>query len=237
MSEPPRDGLTRRAFGRVLGAAALVGALPDIAGAMPSSEPTDSASTPHDPMTSAPDVSGDEICDLSAVDLAARIRRKQLSAREVMEAHLARIARVNPKINAIVTLVAERAMNDARKADEHQARGGALGPLHGLPMAHKDLFSTAGIRTTYGSPLFRDYVPTTDALVVKRVRDAGAITLGKTNTPEFGAGSNTFNPVFGATVNPYDVRKTVGGSSGRAAAALRSGRVPIAGGSDTGGSL
>ncbi len=192
----------------MLGAAALAGALPEMSRAMPSSNSTDSAPTPEqatDATPSTPDASGDEICDLSAVDLAARIRRKQLSAREVMEAHLARIARVNPKINAIVTLVAERAMNDARKADEHQARGGALGPLHGLPMAHKDLFSTAGIRTTYGSPLFRDYVPTTDALVVKRVRDAGAITLGKTNTPEFGAGSNTFNPVFGATVNPYDV--------------------------------
>ena len=151
-----------------------------------------------------------------------------------MEAHLARIARVNPKINAIVTLVADRAMDDARKADEHQARGGALGPLHGLPVAHKDLINTAGIRTTFGSPLFRDNVPTIDAPLVKRVRDAGAITLGKTNTPEFGAGSNTFNPVFGATVNPYDLRKTVGGSSGGAAAALRCGMVPIASGSDIG---
>src|SRR6185295_11767442 len=101
----------------------------------------------------------------------------------------------------------------------------------------KDLINTAGIRTTFGSPLYRDNVPTVDAILVKRVRDAGAITLGKTNTPEFGAGSNTFNPVFGATVNPYDLTKTVGGSSGGAAAALRCGMVPIAGGSDTGGSL
>src|SRR6185295_10308496 len=119
--------------------------------------------------------------------------------------------RVNPKINAIVTLVADRAMDDARKADEHQARGGALGPLHGLPVAHKDLINTAGIRTTFGSPLFRDNVPTVDAPLVRGIRAAGAITLGKTNTPEFGAGSNTFNTVFGVTVNPYDVRKTVGG--------------------------
>ena len=237
MKSEPTHSLTRRAFGRVLGAAALAGTLPEIAGAVPSSEPTDSASTSTEPTPRVPDVTGDEICDLTAVDLAARIRRKQLSSREVMEAHLARIARVNPKINAIVTLVADRAMDDARKADEHQARGGTLGVLHGLPVAHKDLINTAGIRTTFGSPLFRDNVPTTDALLVKRVHDAGAITLGKTNTPEFGAGSNTFNTVFGATVNPYDVRKTVGGSSGGAAAALRCGMVPIASGTDMAGSL
>lgn len=180
---------------------------------------------------------GDDLCDLSAVDLAARIRRKQLSARDVMTAHLARIERVNPTINAIVTLVADRAMADAAQADELQARGGALGPLHGLPVAHKDLISTAGIRTTYGSPMFRDNIPTIDALIVTRTRAAGAILLGKTNTPEFGAGSNTFNPVFGATHNPYNLAKTVGGSSGGAAAALRCGMVPIASGSDTGGSL
>src|SRR4051812_1372737 len=197
--------------------------------AMPSTEPT-----PAEPVSTR-DVTGDEICDLTAVELAGRIRRKQLSAREVMEAHLARIARVNPKINAIVTLVADRAMDDARKADEHQARGGTLGPLHGLPVAHKELINTAGVRTTFGSPLLRDNVPATDAILVKRVRDAGAIMLGKTNTPEFGAGSNTFNPVFGATVNPYDLRKTVGGSSGGAAAALRCGMVPIAGGGGTRG--
>ena len=182
-------------------------------------------------------IAGDELCDLTAVALAAHIRSKKVSAREVMTAHLARIERVNPKINAIVTLVADRAMSDAKAADEWQARGGALGPLHGLPVAHKDLVNTAGIRTTYGSPLYRDNVPTTDALIVKRVRAAGAVMLGKTNTPEWGAGSNTFNPVFGATVNPYNRAKTVGGSSGGAAAALRCGMVPIAGGSDTGGSL
>ncbi len=181
--------------------------------------------------------SADELCDLTAIELASRIRRKQVSARDVMAAHLARIERVNPTINAVVTLVADRAMADAAKADERQARGEALGVLHGLPVAHKDLVNTAGIRTTFGSPMFRDNVPTTDALIVKRIRAAGAVTLGKTNTPEFGAGSNTFNPVFGATLNPYDARKTVGGSSGGAAAALRCGMVPIADGSDTGGSL
>ncbi len=195
------------------------------------------ASLPLGASTESPVVAGDELCDLTALDLAARIRGKQVSAREVMAAHLARIDRVNPKINAIVTLVADRAMADAKKADERQARGGVLGPLHGLPVAHKDLVNTAGIRTTFGSPLYRDNVPTTDALIVTRIRAAGAITLGKTNTPEWGAGSNTFNPVFGATHNPYDLAKTVGGSSGGAAAALRCGMVPIADGSDTGGSL
>jgi amidase len=221
MSEEKRDGVSRRDFGRLLGAAALSGMLPGELGAA-KMDPVDGP---------------DELCDLTAVELAARIRRKQLSAREVMAAHLARIERTNPAINAIVTLVADRAMADAAQADEHQARGGTLGPLHGLPMAHKDLVNTAGIRTTYGSPLYKDNVPSADALIVKRVRAAGAITLGKTNTPEWGAGSNTFNAVFGATVNPYDRTRTVGGSSGGAAAALRCGMVPIAGGSDMGGSL
>lgn len=232
MSETRSDGLSRRAFGQLLGVAALTGALPRIAPGAP--RPT--LSLPDDSMHSHT-VAGDELCDLTAVDLASRIRRQEISARDVMAAHLARIERVNPKINAIVTLVADRAMADAAKADELQARGGALGPLHGLPVAHKDLVNTAGIRTTLGSPMFRDNVPTIDALIVKRTRAAGALLLGKTNTPEFGAGSNTFNPVFGATHNPYNLSKTVGGSSGGAAAALRCGMVPIAGGSDTGGSL
>ena len=165
------------------------------------------------------------------------MRRKQVSAREVMAAHLAQIERVNPKVNAIVTLVAERAMADAARADEALARGGRSGVLHGLPVAHKDLVDTAGIRTTRGSPFYRDYVPTRDALLVTRIRAAGAVTVGKTNTPEFGAGSQTFNTIFGATRNPYDLTKTCGGSSGGAAVALACGMVPIADGSDTGGSL
>ena len=219
--------MSRRTFGQLLGAAALGGAITDITGMQ-------RGVAVHAPVGR---VAGDELCDLTATDLVSRIRRKQVSAREVMTAHLARIDRVNPGINAIVTLVADRAMADAARADELQAKGGALGPLHGLPVAHKDLVNTAGIRTTFGSPLFRDNVPTTDALIVRRVRAAGAIMLGKTNTPEFGAGSNTFNTVFGATHNAYDLAKTVGGSSGGAAAALRCGMVPIAGGSDSGGSL
>ena len=128
-------------------------------------------------------------------------------------------------------------MADAARADELLARGGPLGVLHGLPVAHKDLVDTAGIRTTRGSPFYRDNVPTRDALIVTRIRGAGAVTVGKTNTPEFGAGSQTFNTVFGATRNPYDLAKTCGGSSGGAAVALACGMVPIADGSDTGGSL
>jgi amidase len=178
-----------------------------------------------------------ELVFLSAVELASRIKRKQVSAREVMAAHLAQIQAVNPKVNAIVTLVGERAMADAARADELQARGGAIGPLHGLPVAHKDLVDTAGIRTTRGSPFYRDHVPTADALIVTRIRAAGAVTVGKTNTPEFGAGSQTFNTVFGPTRNPYDLGKTCGGSSGGAAVALACGMLPIADGSDTGGSL
>ena len=125
----------------------------------------------------------------------------------------------------------------AAKADEMQARRQKLGPLHGLPVAHKDLMETRGIRTTFGSPLYRDYIPTEDDLVVERMRRAGAITIGKTNTPEFGAGSQTFNTIFGATHNPYDLTKTCGGSSGGAAVALACGLVPVATGSDAGGSL
>ena len=174
---------------------------------------------------------------MSAVDLAARLARKQLSARDVMKAHLDQIERVNPKVNAIVTLVAEQAMAAAAKADETIVRRGPLGVLHGLPAAHKDLVDTAGIRTTHGSPFYRDNVPTRDALIVTRMRAAGAITVGKTNTPEFGAGSQTFNTVFGATRNPYDLTKTCGGSSGGAAVTVAARMLPIADGSDTGGSL
>ena len=180
---------------------------------------------------------GDDICLARAVDLARMLRRKKISAREVLEAHLTRIEAVNPKVNAIITLVADQARKKALELDEQAAKGRFAGPLHGLPVAHKDLQDTAGIRTTYGSPLFRDHVPTKNTLIVDRIQRAGAVTLGKTNVPEFGAGSQTFNPVFGASLNPYDLSKTTGGSSGGAAAALACGMVPIADGSDTGGSL
>jgi len=178
-----------------------------------------------------------ELCRMPARELARRMRRKDVSAREVLAAHLRQIERVNSQVNAIVTLVAEEARKAAARADEEAAHGRFLGPLHGLPIAHKDLQDTRGIRTTYGSPLFRDHVPDRDTLLIERIRQAGAITLGKTNTPEFGAGSQTFNPVFGATRNPYDLTKTCGGSSGGAAVALACGMLPIADGSDTGGSL
>ena len=178
-----------------------------------------------------------ELCALSAVELAARLRRKDVSAREVLEAHLARIEQVNPQVNAIVTLVADRARADAARADEEAAHGRFRGPLHGLPIAHKDLQATKGIRTTYGSPIFRDLVPAANTLLIDRIQQAGAITLGKTNVPEFGAGSQTFNPVFGATRNPYDLSKTCGGSSGGAAVALAAHMLPLADGSDMGGSL
>lgn len=180
-----------------------------------------------------------DLCFLPATELARLIRERALSAVEVMAAHLGQIERANPAVNAIVTLLPERALAGARAADERLAKDGpdGVGPLHGLPVAHKDLVPTAGIRTTFGSPLYADHVPTQDALIVERLRGAGAITIGKTNTPEFGAGSQTFNPVFGATRNPYDLSKTSGGSSGGAAAALACGMIPIADGSDLGGSL
>ena len=178
-----------------------------------------------------------ELCFLSATALAGKLRTREVSAREVMEAHLARVALINPRVNAIVTLVAERAMEAAATADEVIARGGEAGPLHGLPIAHKDLFATKGIRTTQGSKIMADFVPDEDSPVVARVKAAGAITIGKTNTPEFGAGSQTYNDVFGETRNPYDLSRTCGGSSGGAAVALATGMIPIADGTDTGGSL
>jgi amidase len=179
----------------------------------------------------------DDLNFATARELARRIRERELSAVEVMEAHLAQIARVNPAVNAIVTLLPERAMDGARAADAALARGEAVGPLHGLPIAHKDTLATKGIRTTQGSPIYRDAVPEENALIVERIQAAGAIPIGKTNVPEFGAGSQTFNTVFGTTRNPYDLTKTPGGSSGGAAAALAAGMQPIADGSDLGGSL
>jgi amidase len=178
-----------------------------------------------------------DVCFLTASEMASLIRRKKLSAREVVAAHLKQIERVNPKVNAIVTLVAEQAIENARRADEMQARGAALGRLHGLPVVHKDLFETAGIRTTFGSRIFKDNIPKRDAIIVERINRAGAICLGKSNTPEFGTGSQTFNAIFGSTKNPYDLTKTCGGSSGGAAVSLACGMVPIADGSDSGGSL
>jgi amidase len=174
----------------------------------------------------------------TASELAAGLRAGAFSAREVMEAHLARIEAVNPRVNAIVTLVEpEQALAAADAADARRARGEPLGVLHGLPWAVKDLEETAGLRTTYGSPLFADHVPEADSLMVARLKRAGALVIGKTNTPEFGAGSQTFNRVFGVTRNPYDLARTPGGSSGGAAAAVAAGMLPLADGSDLGASV
>lgn len=174
---------------------------------------------------------------IDAVDLSRAIHSGEVSAREVLEASLRQIDRLNPQLNAIPTLLPEKARREARSADESQARGEPLGPLHGFPFAIKDLVDTAGIRTTYGSPIYRHHIPLQDALLVERIRAAGAIIIGKTNTPEFGAGSQTYNEVFGPTRNPYAVDRTCGGSSGGAAVALSAGMLPLADGSDLGGSL
>ncbi|WP_405151653.1 amidase [Sphaerisporangium sp. NBC_01403] len=178
-----------------------------------------------------------ELFYLSATEMLGLLRDGQISAVELTEAHLRRIDEVNGEVNAVVTLVADQALAEARRLDDDFAHGRPRGPLHGLPIAYKDLTDTAGIRTTYGSTLFADHVPDADALVVRRARAAGAITVGKTNTPEFGTGSHTVNEVFGPTRNPYDLTRSAGGSSGGAAAALASGMVPLADGSDMGGSL
>jgi amidase len=186
-------------------------------------------------MQTVPD---NDICFKDAVELAAMIRHREVSATEVMTAFLAQIERVNPKVNAICTFIGdEAALRAAKEADERFAKGQRPGPLHGLPHAVKDLVPAVGIRTTFGSRIYKDFIPDTDALIVERLKTAGAIIIGKTNTPEFGAGSHTFNEVFGATRNPYDLTKSCGGSSGGAAVALACGMVPLADGSDLGGSL
>ena len=169
--------------------------------------------------------------------MAAAVRERTISARELLELHLARIEEVNPQVNALVSLDPDRARAQAAEADERLARGAEVGPLHGLPYAVKDTHEVAGWRTTYGSPLMADHVPERDELVVERVRAAGAVIVAKTNTPELASGSHTFNPVFGTTLNPYDLGRSAGGSSGGSAVALATGMVALADGSDMGGSL
>lgn len=179
-----------------------------------------------------------DICRQSATDLADAIRQRHLSVREVVTAFLDRIEAVNPLVNAIVSL-RERAdmLGEADRADDHLARGGNAGSLFGLPIAIKDLALTKGLRTTFGSPIFADFVPQEDDFFVERIRKAGAIIIGKTNVPEFGLGSNTYNSVFGPTLNAFDPTLTAGGSSGGAAVALALDMLPVADGSDFGGSL
>jgi amidase len=178
------------------------------------------------------------LCFVDARDLAHQIRSRQISAREVMQAHLDQIHRLNPRLNAIVSLLPDDtclALADA--ADRALASGAAVGPLHGLPIAFKDLQPAVGFPWTRGSPIFKDDHPVADSVLVERLRTAGVIPIGKTNVPEFGMGSHTYNRVFGTTLNPYDLTKSAGGSSGGAGAALATGMLPIADGSDLGGSL
>jgi amidase len=178
-----------------------------------------------------------DICYMNAVDLAASIKKKELSSVEVMTAFYDRIEQVNPKVNALVALLErEDAMALARQADEDLALGKPVGKLHGMPWAVKDMEDVKGFPTTKGSTVFKDYMPKADGLLAGRLRAAGALFIGKTNVPEFGAGSNTFNPVYGVTRNPFNLKLTCGGSTGGGAAALASGMLPITDGSDTGGS-
>src|ERR1700681_4538871 len=173
----------------------------------------------------------------TAVELASLIATKAVSPVEVLDAHLAVIARVNPQLNAIVTLAADAARASAEQAEAAVLRCETLGALHGLPVVIKDITPTAGIRTTFGSKLFKDYVPSEDAEAVRRLKAAGAIVLGKTNTPEFAAGANTFNEVFGVTRNPWNPALRPAGSSGGSAVAVATGMVPLAQGTDFGCSI
>ena len=179
----------------------------------------------------------DEIPWLSAAELASRVRAGDLSPVEVVDAFLSRIERRNPDTNAYVTVCADRARKDAARAERAVEEGEELGPLHGVPVAIKDMNRVAGVRTTFGSNAFADHVPDESDTAVRRLEDAGAIVLGKTNTPEFGRKTVTDNPLFGATSNPWDLSRTTGGSSGGNAAALADGLAPIALGGDAAGSL
>jgi amidase len=180
----------------------------------------------------------DDITRLGALELSAAIHARDLSCHGVMAAYLERIARLNPVLNAIVAMKPpETLLAQAREMDEKAARGEWMGWMHGMPQAIKDLAATRDIPTTRGSPLYRDFLPAEDSIIVERVRQAGAILIGKTNTPEFGLGSQTYNPVYGATRNAYDTTLCAGGSSGGAAVALAARLLPVADGSDMGGSL
>ncbi|MCO6418990.1 amidase [Siccirubricoccus sp. KC 17139] len=178
-----------------------------------------------------------EPCDLTALEARRLIGRKALSPVELLESCLSRTAATNPKLNAMVALDTDRARQAARQAEAAVMAGGPLGALHGLPVGIKDLEETEGLRTTYGSPIFADFVPEADCAMVARIRAAGGIVIGKTNTPEFGLGANTRNRVYGATGNPFDNTRSAAGSSGGSAAALAVGMAPLCSGSDTGGSL
>jgi amidase len=220
---PSKGDVSRRELLGVVGvgAAAIAGVLPLATG-----------------KAFAAPASGLDLCYMNAADLAAGIRRKDLSAVEVMTAYLDRIEEVNPKVNAIVSMVdRDIAIGMANQADADLQAGKPIGPLHGLPWAIKDTDDAKGIATTFGSPIFKDSIAKDDALLTSRIRSAGALIIGKTNVPEFAAGSHTFNTVFGVTRNPHNLALTAGGSSGGAAVAVASGMLPMADGNDTGGSL
>ena len=174
------------------------------------------------------------ITDFDAIILSNAIKEKKVSTTEVMSAYLDRIEKINPKINAIISIRSrDDLMQEAKVLENTKSKGW----LHGIPFAIKDLAETKGLRTTWGSPIFKDHIPDFDSIVSQRIKDAGAIIIGKTNTPEFGLGSHSYNPVHGVTLNPYDITKTAGGSSGGAAAALAANLLPVADGSDMMGSL
>ncbi|MEM9562431.1 MAG: amidase family protein [Actinomycetota bacterium] len=201
---------------------------------------TSSPSGPPDPSGSPVGAAGGEstgLADLSASEARWQLMTGELSSVELLDACLARIEAVDPKVNAMVTRVAERARDEAAAADRVAARGRSIGPLHGLPVAIKDLQATEGVRTTLGSGEFADHVPDADAAIVAKIRAAGGIVVGKTNIPERSIGANTVNRLFGATGNPFDPTRTCGGSSGGSAVALATGMAPLATGSDHGGSL
>ena len=179
----------------------------------------------------------DDLLLRPATELAGLLRTRALSARELLAASLARADEVDPVLNAVVVRDDERARARAAELDEAVVRSGPVGPLHGLPTAHKDLLDAQGLVTSFGSTLFADNVARTDSVLAARVRAAGAVRIGKTNTAELGAGSQTHNPLFGVTRNPYDPTRTPGGSSGGAAAALATGMVAVADGTDAGGSM
>lgn len=231
-----RDLLGRLAGATLAGMAAGAAASGASAAAPAGSGGTSNASGTSSP---GPAASGpNPIVMMPAWQLSRAIHARQLSSREVMTAYLDHIARVNPGANAIVALrEREVLLQEAAACDRALAAGRPAGWMHGMPQAPKDLALTRGIRTTFGSPIFRDNVPAVDAIIVERARAAGAVLIGKTNTPEFGLGSQTFNPVYGATRNPFDAGRTAGGSSGGAAAALSLRMLPVADGSDFGGSL
>ena len=178
-----------------------------------------------------------EPCELPALEARRLIGARQLSPRELLDSCIRQIERINPAVNAVTATAFERAHTEAAAAEDAVMKGQPLGPLHGLPVGIKDLNETEGLLTTYGSPLYRHHVPERDESVVRSLRAAGAIVFCKTNVPVFGAGANTSNPVWGATVNPFDTARTCGGSSGGAAVALACNMMPIASGSDSGGSL